>query len=381
MPVSLYEVNTQFKNWRVLEPSYSELMRVAEDLQDTFVMIPIGDPNFTYFLRENKDKHEPFYIKGVGDLGVFFSSSNEARKKVIRKREGNSVIYRENIETPKGTVTATFRVDDRVATTWQVEPYIKSIEDIEKILSIPYDPVKVDLEPLKDAQKKLGDKGIIVLSVGDPLGLVVPLFKYERFLFFSLYKKEKVKELLDYFYERLLKLYRQVSEQVTEVIFRFWGPEYITPPSMSPKYFDEMVVEYDYKLIDTVKCHGNYACIHCHGRIRSVLEMIRSLRPDIIEPIEPPPYGDITLKELKRSVGDEICLMGYVEYEDIISVTPSAIKGIVRKAIEEGAPGGGYIMIPSSMPIKTSITRRVNDNFIAFLRWGRKLGKYPFLKN
>jgi len=377
VPISLYGVNPYFKSWRTLDRSYKRLHEVVYRLQDTFVKIPIGDPNFTYFLKEFREKHDPLYYEGIGDLGIFFSSSKDIERKVKRLRKGNSVFFKEIIETPKGSLKAVFRVDDGVATTWQVEPYIKGLKDIDKVLSLPFRPLKPNLKWIKEAQRKIGERGLLVLSVGDPLGVVVPLFKYEHFLFYALSNKNKIKSLMEFFHERLKKLYNQVSREVKDVIFRFWGPEYITPPAMAPKYFEKLVVQYDQDLIETIKRNGNIVCIHCHGKIKAVLEMIKSMKPDILEPIEPPPYGDVTLRVLKNKLGDEICLMGYIEYEDLVSSEPATVRRIVRKVIREGAPGGGYIMIPSAIPIKMPLPVKAEINIIELLKAGREYGLYP----
>ena len=57
------------------------------------------------------------------------------------------------------------RVNKNVATTWQVEPFIKEIKDVDKILSLPYLPLKLDLSQFLITEKELGNKGIMGLSI------------------------------------------------------------------------------------------------------------------------------------------------------------------------------------------------------------------------
>lgn len=156
----------------------------------------------------------------------------------------------------------------------------------------------------------------------------------------------------------------------------FWGPEYVTPSAMASKYFNKLVVQYDRDLIGTVKKNGNSACVHCHGKIRAISKMIKNMKPDILEPIEPPPHGDVTLKDLKNKLGDDICLMSHIEYDDIISSEPITVRKIVKKTIREGAPGWGYIMISSSIPIKTLLPVMAETNLMKFLKAGKEYDLY-----
>lgn len=137
IPVSLYVCNPFDKGWQSRDPSYSYLLEFAREYQDTFALAPIGDSNFTYYLDATKEKQDPFVYKGIGDLGTFFSSSDEIKREVKKTTKGNYVFCETIIETSKGILHSIDRVNKNVATTWQVEPFIKGIEDIEKVLSFP----------------------------------------------------------------------------------------------------------------------------------------------------------------------------------------------------------------------------------------------------
>lgn len=374
-PVTLFGINPFLEDWRTRDQSYERLLSYAMKLQDTFALTYIGDPNFTYFLQANKEIHDPYIWYGVGDLGVFFSASEDIQSSLNHRRKRNSTFFRYEVNTPKGELRAIYRVDDGVASTWQVEPLIKKLDDIDKVLSVPYEPLKPDLSKIREKKKELGSKAIVTISIGDPVGVVVPLFRYERFLSYAIREKSKIMELLDTFHERLYGLYKRLSEEVDDVLFRIWGPEYVTPPAMAPRYFKEFVLRYDEQFVDVIQKNRNFACVHCHGPLKRVIKDIASMNPSVLDPVEPPPKGDMSLADLKKEVGDSLCLLGYVELQDLEAKKPKEIDGMIKRIMEKGAPGGGYILGPSATPIR-SISKRVERNLIQFLISGNRYGTY-----
>jgi hypothetical protein len=268
------------------------------------------------------------------------------------------------------------RVDTNVATTWQIEPLIKETKDIDKVLSLPYTPLKLDFSQFSAAENELGDRGVMLLSVSDPLATVVPLFDYSDFLVQSFLNRPKIVNLLDSFYERLYQLIHCVSREVSDTVFRLCGPEYITPPMLPPDYFDQFVTKYDRELIRLIQESANYACLHCHGNLGPIVEHVIEMQPDMLEPIEPPPHGDVSLGELKKRTKDRICLMGYIEFSDLETCSQQEVDRKVKDAVEAGSPGGGYILLPSSAPIVSPLPPKTEQNLIQFLQSGRKYGQY-----
>ena len=83
-------------------------------------------------------------------------------------------------------------------------------------------------------------------------------------------------------------------------IFRICGPEYATPPFLSPELFRRFVTPYLTEIIAEIRGAGAFARVHCHGRIARVLDQMVEAGAQGLDPIEPPPDGDITLGEVDR---------------------------------------------------------------------------------
>jgi hypothetical protein len=167
-----------------------------------------------------------------------------------------------------------------------------------------------------------------------------------------------------------------LSQDLTPCIIRFGGQEQAVPPFAPPELFWEYVAKYDRRFVELIK---NYQCLvqlHCHGKIGKVLNMIASLQPDALEPIEPPPHGDISLGEVKRKVGNKMCLIGNVEACDLSHCSEKEIDQKVKEAIEDGSEGGGFILCPTSVLVLSKLTRQQEANFLQFIESGLKYGKY-----
>ena len=103
-----------------------------------------------------------------------------------------------------------------------------------------------------------------------------------------------------------------------------------------------------------------------------VAKILKECGVDVLETLTPPPMGDANLAELKKEIGDSVCLKGYIDLWHVIHEgTPETIEKAVKEAIEIAAPGGGFILGTSdSIRPGTPI-----ENIKAYFRAGRKYGK------
>jgi len=90
--------------------------------------------------------------------------------------------------------------------------------------------------------------------------------------------------------------------------------------------------------------------IHCHGDMSTVLEGFMDMGTDCLNPIEPPPVGRITLKEAKAVCSGKMALEGGVEDAAIDTLKPEAMEELVTDVINQGKPGGGFILCPTASP-------------------------------
>ena len=355
VPVSLYEFDGFYDSWIGKYPEYRDILEYAK-----------GKTDKMYFWSPDWGEITQFYLTPI-DREILTSKEWQS---------GNRRYVQTIIQTPRGKLQSTRIMEEGIHTVWQKEHFCKSIEDVEKFLSIPYDPVFPDVSGFRQADKHLGDEGILLVDLPDPLCMVAELFSFSDFLSLVLTEEKMIIKLLDIFYERIHKYLEHLLKNGVITLYRIVGPEYATPPYLAPSYFDKFVCKYDKNLISLIHSYGGLARIHCHGRIRQVLDMIISMQPDALDPIEPPPDGDIELKEVKKRAGDKITLMGNIEERCFETCSKKEIDALVRKAIEEGAPGGRFVLLPTAMPLTTPLDPKIKENIIQYINSGLKYGGY-----
>ena len=153
-------------------------------------------------------------------------------------------------------------------------------------------------------------------------------------------------------------------------LWRICGPEYATEPYLPPELFNEYVVRYTGPMVDMIQCYGGFARIHCHGRIRNVLPFFQQMGASAIDPIEPPPQGNITLAEVRRDYGRDFVLFGNLESSDIENLAPSEFEKIVARSLRDGTtgPGRGFVLMPSAAPYGRIITLQTMTNYETIIR-------------
>jgi len=92
----------------------------------------------------------------------------------------------------------------------------------------------------------------------------------------------------------------------------------------------------------------------------------------VLETLTPPPVGDVDLAEVKRRIGDRVCLKGYGDLLYVIKMgTPAAVENMVREAMEIAAVGSGFIF-GTSDSIREGTPR---ENVRAYFESARKYGR------
>ena len=144
-----------------------------------------------------------------------------------------------------------------------------------------------------------------------------------------------------------------------------------TGPFLSPRLFSIFVTPYLTRLTQAYREMGFYVIKHTDGNIMPILDQLVQSGPHAIHSIDP--MAGVDLAEVKRRVGDQVCLIGNVNCATLDSGTPEEIRQSTSYALQNGMPGGGYIFSTSNcvytgMPLA---------NYDYMLDIWRKEGNYP----
>jgi hypothetical protein len=351
VPISTYElVGWDERAWENQDPSYRRLMDAVREYTDCIFMTQ----------PEIREKPDPNPLMEVREW-----------------RERESFFTRKIYHTPNGDLSLLYRVDNHVHTRWTLKHLLEEISDIDIYLSIPYESPEIDMTVFNQDREKLGDKGLMMISVDDPICLAAELFEMGTFLTHAVTEPEKIKYFLDAIHERQMVYLKQLlKHEVKDVIFRICGPEYATPPYLSPRYFHDYVTCYLQEITREIGNAGGLPRIHSHGKIGKVIDQFAMTDAVGLDPVEPPPDGDIELSEIKRVYGKKFCLFGNIELKELEVSSRERIDDLVKKAMEDAKEGSGFVLMPTAAPINSPLSPKTEENYLRMFESAVKYGKY-----
>ncbi|MHC4890739.1 MAG: uroporphyrinogen decarboxylase family protein [Planctomycetota bacterium] len=337
------------------DPSWQRLLQLAEEQTDLIRMRSSVRPR-SHEPRPSYGRDEFFKTEKYVDKGCRF-------KRVTLKIGGRNM-------------TALTRRSPDIDTVWTVEHLLKSPEDIKAYLELPDEifTEEVNAARLVEEDEKLGDRGIVMVDTEDPICAAASLFSMEDFTIIALTEQKLFHRLLVKLSCHIYTRTEKTARAFPGHLWRIYGPEYATEPYLPPHLFKEYVVWYTGPMVDTIQKYGGFVRIHCHGRIRAILDYIVEMGASAIDPIEPPPHGDVELEYVRRKYGKELILFGNLELADIENMEPSEFEKVVEKALKDGTSGRGkgFVLMPSSAPNGRKITHKIMANYETMIRLANK---------
>ncbi len=335
-PVCFYELNGLDENPQdpdpfniYSHPSWKPLIDLTREKTDRIVM---RSPSF--------GGHIPDVLDGVCEQQV-------------EMRDGSKYTHY-SVTADGRTLTARSRRDPDINTVWAEEHLLKDAEDLRAFLTLP--PTALGKDPdaasVLEAEAALGDTGIVMIDTPDPLCLAALLFDMATYTMVALTEPDLFHQLLERFAVALQPKTAQMAKDAPGRLWRIYGPEFAAPPYLPPNLFEEYVVRYVTPMVAAIHQHGGWARIHSHGRVHDVLDHIVSTGADAIDPIEPPPQGDVELSYVREHYGDELALFGNLEINDIEGMPTERFREVVKQSIQDGTRGNGrgFVLMPSACP-------------------------------
>jgi uroporphyrinogen-III decarboxylase len=255
----------------------------------------------------------------------------------------------------------------------QIHYLVDNPEMLQRILEIPYGEVRVDFSPYRQEKEALGNRGLMMMDLGDPLAPLYHLCSAEDFAIWTLSDYASLLNFIKVMYERVYDLYKKYLENDIGEVFFIVGAEFAGPPLVSPDKFKDMSVQYLKKIVDLIRSYGKYSIIHYHGNLYKVLDGMKEINSDGLHTIEAPPVGDCTITQARERL-DNMVLIGNIQYDDLRRLAPGEVDGMVRAMIKE-AGDKRFILSPTAGPYEASIPESMINNYISFIQAGIKYGK------
>ena len=94
------------------------------------------------------------------------------------------------------------------------------------------------------------------------------------------------------------------------------------------------------------------------------------MHPTAIDPIEPPPQGDVQLAEVRRQYGRDLVLFGNLEARDVECLERRDFEKFAAQALRDGTSGEGkgFVLMPTASPYGRIITPTTLTNYETMAR-------------
>lgn len=324
------------------------------------------DPSYADVMSALREYADTFWSWGVPTGFLLTAAPLTAHTRDLP--DGN---IEHTVETPAGPLTSVTRPGAR----GELKRWIAEPADIEKWLSLPYERPAMDWSSLEAARARHGDNITTEAVTIDP-ACCTGWIGEETAAVWTLRERELLRTYYDECFRRIMDLMREVCRAPVDVIY-FNGPEYCIPPLMSPRDFEEFVYHYDRQIFGYIRERSDKLIIvHSHGKVWQFLEAFRDTGLYGLNVLEPPPMGDTDLAEAKRLIGQDVCLIGNIQYDELARGSLQQVEALVREAMAKGKPGGGFMLSPCASPYEHPLPERASRNMVRYLELGYELGEY-----
>ncbi|MBN2073665.1 MAG: hypothetical protein JW770_06955 [Actinobacteria bacterium] len=293
--------------------------------------------------------------------------------KIIEKRSDRRVVRTEMI-TPEGTLWS-----ETVYPIYDPPfPHRKFIKDFKKdfkFLKYFYTELdNLDFSDSYEMRETVGDLGVTLLSVAPP----------------SLVNLDAIVDgglgalgLIYYDYPDLIARYKEMHEEwslkyLEKIIEAKCCDEIITGGSglmtwQSPKITRELSLDGLKQITRMCRENNMISHLHCCGFSKELVKMCAEETDlDVIEPLEPPPQGDVDLKEIKQKYGDRLVLKGNLQTSRVMLADVKTVEREAIKCIEDAGEGGSFILSTGDQCGRDT----PHENIFKLVEVCEKYGKY-----
>lgn len=332
----------------LLHPDYRPVYELAGRISDLFI-----------------DAYSPYDIT---------CGKNRDRYKEIVQKDTDDEKWKDKhiiLHTKEGDLRSVYRVSTVGEPSYTTEYMIKKPEDLKKLLTIEYEPFPFDPEDYIYKQAKVGDRGVVMLSVEHAAYALQRLVGSENLAYFSVDYREEIDEIIQLFSNRIIEFVQKAIDAGFKGIFQWCGPELFIPPLLSPKDFEDFVFKYDKPLCDLIHNAGGYTWVHCHGKVSNFIGHFIEMGVDVLNPLEPPKNGDIDLVDIIEKYGNQIGWEGNIEIQDIIQSDTEHLKSLIKSAVEAGSKSRRFILCPSAGYMEYPFpSEQYIRNLLTYLQYG-----------
>ena len=184
----------------------------------------------------------------------------------------------------------------------------------------------------------------VFAQIGGPISMVNELIGMEDYMVYSLTNTEEIKELAGKIMVYEIQKAKLFIDNGADGILLADDMAFNSGVFLPPYIMDEVAYPFYEEAIREIKAYKDVPIVlHTDGNINSVLPKIVELGFDGIQSLQP--SADMDIGEVKEKYGDQICLIGNIDLDYIMTfASPEEVRADVEKTIRQAAKGSGFIL-------------------------------------
>lgn len=186
-------------------------------------------------------------------------------------------------------------------------------------------------------------KGDVALygTVCCPFSMVAVLLGLEKAITLFFDDLEFAQELMRFFSDTVIEVGKDLIRHEVDIL-RIGGA---WTSLLGPQMYEQFVLPYHRMIAGALREAGGFTILHCCGHVNKMLESYAKGSWDGLEPLTPPPLGDVVLEEAKHRVGDKTCLKGNLDPVHVLKEGGAdCVARATRECLAIGSRNGGYIL-------------------------------------
>ena len=275
-------------------------------------------------------------------IGVVASESRNVSTTSTTYWEGGRRWIRNTVRTPVGEVWEILRTGGGYGTSLRCEFFIKKLEDYQIVEFMVKDAVySANDDAFHEAERTLGEDGAVIGNLGyTPMQqMLIMWMGPERFAVDYYEHQEEFFGLYETLCRRHEEQYEIAAASPAE--FVEYGDN-VTSQMTGLERFQQYIVPCYNRLGEQLHGKGKRVGSHLDGDLKILKEAIRDSELDFIEAYNPPPDGDLSVREARECWGDKGISINFTS--SIHWTSPEEIEAHTRALLRDSRPGTGFLV-------------------------------------
>jgi len=275
-------------------------------------------------------------------IGVVATERPNVSTSTTHYREQGRWWVRNTVHTPVGEVSEVLRTGGGYGTSLRCEFFLKRPEDYRVLEFLVKDEVYSPcVEAFHEAERTLGEDGVVIGNLGyTPMQqMLIMWMGPERFAIDFYERPDEFFSLYELLCRRHEEQYEIAAASPAE--FLEYGDN-VTSEMIGLERFQKFVVPCYNRFGEQLHAKGKRLGSHLDGNLKILKEAIRDSELDFIEAYNPPPDGDLSIREARACWGDKVIAINYTSSLHLAS--PERIEAHTLDLLRDSGDGRGFIV-------------------------------------